>query len=1251
MDPSADKKPILDLALELGVRTETLQQAMQDMGLSADAAASFDADEEAVLIEQLVSTGVVAENLIKGKGRRKLSDEPVIDDDILTEALGASESGFSDENVPRQILFESSFEKKPFLQRLFSKKKDIVNSLAESSFSPEDLESIFTAPSEREQDREQSPFQEIEDQDSKSKKKVVEQPTEPLEEASVDKSGDDDELSREDLLAAGISAEDLDEIEEIDESLLGDIDGVDIDDSDLDDVEGLDDISADDLENLSDIPEDENLEIDEEIEALAGEEGLDEMDIELDEADLEGVEDEDGVLDDDDDEDEDEYVPGFIEKIFARIQLTQQEMWTIMIGSLAIMMLLLGVTVYWWLYTSPVAKGELYEEAKASYEKAIIQNVRYNDNKILWNTPRVTLQKTISLYKDFIRRFDEDPRLIIAYENMCECYRFTAIGDKKEGKDELSDDSFRQMASYYEKYLALLERESNKMVGGDNPADAFPDIIKQRDALLNIANAKRELKQYEAAIKSLEDFVERFRQTTDALEAMVDIGDTYQQWADVKTDRKLELLGKATTSYTQALRRIPADDHEKRMDLYAKIGDVRKKLYDNSIENKRDDEANQFLGEVIANYEKGEAEGSQIDTRDMQPKEFKIVTPKIQQVAKKLGDLYLLRGREAGKQWKEFEDTAEPYPDAIAQKQQLLDAADRERITTENYLKKANVLYDKLLLDSELLDKDDYEDILYNKADCFYIVRDYPKAITAGEELLIPKRAASDEAKTKILYLLGHSAWEDAKETLDYTKVKDYYSQALKMNNLYPPEQNGKYSHLADIRLINSYYLYGENKQYQQAIDRFDAMIDRYPKSGYTFLSVYFYADTLEQFGDDLSARAKKLEDEAVDSSNANSLLGKARKLREKARAQYKVADTQYEKAIIARDYSEQVDTQNQRFLKQIMYNQGHNAFKAGEWQKAEGYFKKAFEKFAKDKTSEEYLPPAIERMGDINIQLTNYSQAVRYYKEYLDKAYENNDMRVSKKLADTYIKQYSWDKARQEYNKIVSNDLSVPSKSQVDRLLKNSGKAKKGPGFESLKKIAHSYWSEALYNYDDRDAKIAETLKAYQNLASKYPLNVDNMDLPDDKDSLRMIGMINFELQNYQDAIRSYEAFLDKDPQFSRKGQISYRIGQAYIKLGNFDKAIEVLTQISEASLDNSMQYADMLILLGQAYQNKADYIKANEADDEMYRQYLKRAQRIYSRVALTNQPAKIREASTLSAAIESMMQNQQEFSTVAPG
>ncbi len=1247
MNPSADKKPILNLALELGVRTETLQQAMRDMGLSADEFASFDADEESVIIEQLVSTGVVAENLIKGKGRRKLSDEPVIDDSILTEALGASESGFSDANIPRQILFESSFEKKPFLQRIFSKKKDIVNSLAESSFSSEDLESIFNAPSERGQDREQSPFQEIEEKDSKSSKKVAEkQPEsiEELEEITADEISDDDGLSRESLLAAGISAEDLDEIEEIDESLLGDIEGVD-----LDDAEGLDDISADDLEDLGEIPEDESFEIDEDIEAIDSEDGLDEMDIELDEADLEGVEDEEGIPDD---EDEDEYVPGYIEKLFARIQLTQQEMWTIMIGSLAIMLLLLGVTVYWWLYTSPKARLELLEEANKSYIKATDYNNNFNEKKMTWGKPRATLQNTITLYKDFIKRFDNHPKLTEAYKNMCDCYYMTALGDKKEGKSELSDDSFRQMATYYEKYLALLEREADKNVGGDNPAESFPNVIEQRNALLKIANAKRELKQYDAAVKSLEDFVERFRETKEALQAIVDIGDAYEQWADTKNDMELELLGKATTAYTQALRRIPADDHELRMALYAKIGDVRKKLYDNSLKNKRDDEANQYLDEVIANYEKGEEEGNKIDTRDLLPTEFKILKPKIQKVAKKLGDLYLLRGREAGKQWLEYEKTAEPYPDAIAEKQRLLDAADRERIITENFLNKANALYDQLLVDSELLSPEEYEDILYNKADCFYIVRDYPKAIKAGELLLKSERSPSDEAKTKILYLLGHSAWEDAKVTLDYTKVKDYYSQALAMNPLYPPEQNGKYSNLADIRLINSYYLYGNNKKYPEAIERFKAMIERFPKSGYTYLSVYFYADTLEKYGDDLSAKAQKLEDEAVNSSIANALLGQARKLRKKARDDgYEMAITQYEKAIIAREYSEEVDTLNQRFLKQIMYNQGHNAFKAGQYTKAEEYFNKALKKFGNDKTAEHFIPPAIERLGDINARLTNYSQAVRYYKEYLDKAYENNDMRVSQKLADAYLKQYSWDKARQEYNKIVSNDLTVPSERQVERLLKNSEKAKKGPGFDSLKKIAQSYWSEALYNFDERDAKIADALKAYQNLASHYPLDADNMDLPDDGDSLRMIGMINFELQNYKDAIRSYEAFLKKDPEFPRKGQISYRIGQSYMKQGNFDKAIEVLTEISQDSLDNSMQYADMLIMLGQAYQNKADYIKENEADDVMYRQYLKRAQRIYSRVTLTNQPTKILEASTLSAAIESMIQNQQEFSVSSPG
>lgn len=1240
------KKPILDLALELGVRTDAILQSMRDMGLKADESTSLDSDQESVLIDHMIESGAVTTNLVKGKGRRKLSSEPVVDDNLLLEALGAGESGFSNANIPRQIQFESGFEKKSLWQKWFGKKKDIAASLQENPLTEEAVESMFAAPIALGGDREISPFREIEIHEApppetdagKSEKKVAlkkEPAPAPIAE------------TLEEMAAEELSAEDLEGIEdlEIDEDLLGNMDEIDVGGE-----EGLEDIAAEDLEDLGEMPSEEMEGIGfEDLETESLDEGED-LDASLDEEDLkdlseEGLEGGEGA-------EEEEYEPGYIEKIFARIHLTPAEMWALMIGAVSTMLVLLGITIYWWIYQSPRAMNNLLDEANTAYYRAIGTSDREGEldewrrGRVLWKKPRASLQEAADLYAEYIRKFPHElENLKHSYKNMCDSYYQIALGDKETGNKEQSENAFRQMATFYEKFLELQEQIAELNIGANQPQLAYPMVEDQRLALFRISLAKRELQQFDQTIKNLQDFVSRFRDSDQALEAMIEIGNSYQEWAKSKKDEELSLLGSAINSYRDALEKTAATDFRRRMQLFSKIGDVQYRLYERSNENGKNDEANQYLSEVIANYVNSVSDAERIDLEPMQPMMRRSVMGEIQQVKKQLGDLYLIRGSEAGKAWREFEETAEPFPDSIVHKQKLLEGAQREQETARHFLGQANRLYDSLLAQSDLLGASDYHEIMYNKANAFYIMREYPKAIAAGQQILTTTRELSPSTRTKILYLLGNTAWENAKETGDYTLVKEFYYQALEQDPFFPPEQKGDMSHLADIRLINAYYLSGENKNYPEAIKRFEGMVNRYPESGYTYMTLYFYAKTLQEYGDFIYDQMEKLREEAKNSTNADSLLAQARSLQDQSRKQYDLAVTQYTKAIAARENSTYVDTQQERFLQYIMFNLGHSAFMGGKYQDAERYYKTALDRFRNDTTASHFKPLAIERLGDLNARLSSYDQSISYYKQYLDNAYENPDMRITMKLADAYLNRFSWKEAREWYKKIIANDPLVPTDAQVEKRLRMGLAIQKGPGFEALKKIAESYLREALtYSMESREAKMEDALEAYSVLAQRYPLGLDKS-LPADSDSLRTIGLIQYELGKYADAVKSYDEFLKQEPNFPRKGQILYKIGQAYMNLANYDMAIDRLSQITQESLDNTLQYADALILLGQAYQNKANEFMQS-GDEGLYTRFLERAQRTYNRVSITNEPQKIREAITMSAAIDSIIRSRAELS-----
>ncbi|MBZ0257692.1 tetratricopeptide repeat protein, partial [bacterium] len=681
------------------------------------------------------------------------------------------------------------------------------------------------------------------------------------------------------------------------------------------------------------------------------------------------------------------------------------------------------------------------------------------------------------------------------------------------------------------------------------------------------------------------------------------------------------MLNKATERYKQALERLEQDADKNRLalsQLHAELGDIQYRLYERSYEQEKEEQADAFLRESIGHYEAAEQEVRKVNNLSTQQRN-KILKP--------LADMYLMRGRAAGDLWNRNEESAKSFPEGIRYRQTLLDEADRQRQLAQDFLSKANTLYDEMISTD---DKELKEDIIYNKTEALFIMRKYPEALAAGKILIGDDDDASDLSRSvnaKLHYLLGHVAWEMAKEDKDYTNVKKFYRKALELDPFYPKDRQGEISHLATLRLTNSYFLV--DKDYEGALARFRRAIDDYPDTDYTFLTLYWMGKALDEYGQSLNDEADKIEA----GSQTQSSKQQVKDLREKAAKQYKDAVLTYDRAIESGDRSKFIDVQNKSYLIEIMFNRGHSAYFAGEYREAEKLLQEAMDKHKNDAAAKKYIPESIERQGDINALLANYDKAIDYYREYLGEAYPDPNARVKMKLADAYLRHFSPDRAREWYNRIV-RDYGTP-------------KGEKGPGFEAMKKIARSHIQEAALKIDtESDNEFKKALGAFDDLAKRYPLP-NNPKLPDDAESLHAIGNIQYRLKNYPESISAYKAYLRHADAPQRTGIIRYRIGQAYLDMNQPAQAVQELGNITEKSMDNLTQYADALILMGEAYEEQANQYQQS-GDDGMYELYLRKAEEAYKRVKVTGSADRIAEADTkrkLIATILARLREQREL------
>ncbi len=137
---------------------------------------------------------------------------------------------------------------------------------------------------------------------------------------------------------------------------------------------------------------------------------------------------------------------------------------------------------------------------------------------------------------------------------------------------------------------------------------------------------------------------------------------------------------------------------------------------------------------------------------------------------------------------------------------------------------------------------------------------------------------------------------------------------------------------------------------------------------------------------------------------------------------------------------------------------------------------------------------------------------------------------------------------------------------------------------------LANEQFRKAVESYDS--GKMEASLSQLQTLREEHPkANVSVL-------ALYQMGMINYKLGNYDEAIRHLGVFLDEDPEgdIFRDGA-NVVIGLSYFKLEKWDKSIEYLSEVDGST---SPYYVQARRHLSLVYEKTGEPEKAEKIRNE---------------------------------------------------
>ncbi len=704
MDPFAEtsSKSVLEIAGELGVRSNSVLKALKDLGVSADDPSTpVDPDLEDVLVDHLINQGAVPS---KFKRPKQVTGEPFMSDALLFEAMGAGEDGFSETRIPRQLRVESGFAEEPsWFNRLFGQKRetDVVRSLRESPKTDEELNSLFGSsklPSGR---RSPSPLAAPNDEQD-----FLEETPEPTIELS------------EDILET-------------------------FDDLDMEGIEDIADIELEGLDELSQEAEQQKQEEEEQPEEEPEEQPKEESE-EPEETEEEVSEEETGEETEEDEEDE-EIPMGMFERFLSRIHLTPTEMWTVTGGSLAIMLTLLGITIYWFWYKSDRADMSLWEQATTAYFEALNAVNEETGQPLSPAEQAATYGEAAELFSTYLKRFPEPENLqntTNGLRYLCNShFQKAQLHQQLEETDPMTEE-YQEAVYYYEQFLEYLEEKANKTseilsILPDTEearaerrrylSETFPDQELQEEALFNRGYAYWQLDEYNSAVQAYREYLNKFSGHQNAPQVRLNIGRIYEEWAVANKENELELLEQADLAYNEAIEALPDDAHIEKMKLYEGLGRIKNAIFERHRKDNQKEAMENPLMEAIAYLENAEEEARQAG-------DALSIDDKIR-VFKSLGDLYLTRGEIAEEELRDLERVQQDFRQGDY-KNTLDEGVKEKKETTDQFIINALALYNELLDKRDIIPNEiDAFELMYNKASGLRLLGEYEDALATAQEL------------------------------------------------------------------------------------------------------------------------------------------------------------------------------------------------------------------------------------------------------------------------------------------------------------------------------------------------------------------------------------------------------------------------------------------------------------------------------------------------------------------------------------
>ncbi|HOE10137.1 MAG TPA: tetratricopeptide repeat protein [bacterium] len=1258
---TSDELSALDLALRLGIRTEAVLSALGDLGLETDdPTVPLDPRIEEQVVERMVENGQIARRALKSLHKRRRPPELAVDDRILREALGASESGYSENAVPDQVahLFE---KKSSFLQRLgFGRarpveEQEITSVTVEPEPDVAEPEGILAPPPEAQPTytpQPESPRESVrQPEPERPPKPAPETQPEPeeLSEPEEDLDFEDLDLDLEEEEETEISAQaEKAPILPASESALQEESDEEIDLTDLD-LEGEAEEGEADLEIVNlDLEEEESpAESTKEAEEKTPGEALDAARAETEEEEEE--EEHDGLLNEEDesvleglkeldlgdfgvDEQEapEEEAKPEVEEPDLDIDVSQEELPEMEIKE----------------EKTEKEKEEEEEVAKNFLERlierldltqteiivaaagalliattglglAVYYYLNYSPKKAseLWEQGYRAYQSEVLGEQHFGVIVDSFTRLLVNFPtdtHLEEAAYLLAMSFFRRAEELAETDPsaakarYADAVEYFEKFLIEQRRIGDRLAKSEGAGyRRYMDTAKEEDAHYYIALCYEKQLEYQQAIDAYQAFLQRYKKSPRTTQILVTLGNIYKRWADIDENSREERLLTAISKYEEALA-DPATNMESRIALHTLIGDIWRKLYDHNP-----DREVYILG-TLRGYRNAESLLAQTEAKSAEYFNLQ------RDLALGLADTLLILGQNASKEAENIEASAEDLPRSSDLRASQLAAAEITRATAAVHLSEAIYLYSRLIgmeptvplqasasgqilsvTGHAVLSEEQQNHVRNNLAEAYFYMGRYEDAMNIAIPLIetLSKQDPGNPYLASLCYLVGDAAWKEG----DYDRrVVDYYRLGRKYCPLFPPG-SGERSNVAALRMANIYYQRGMEegnpRDLQSAIEEYLNIIREFPDTKWTYLTRYWLARTYERYAEVLADPKSDVYDPA------------------KAKEYYQLAYMQYEVAITARVGSVNVDKKNQDKLKDCYFRPGRCAYKAGNLEKAKDLLGTAIVWSATGAPGDPRAIPCREMLGDIYLELGHPDQAIRIYEYYLENKFYQQDergdslSRVSLKLARAYLRRFSYGQARELLRQVVRDNPVVLAPGGKDVV--------EGPGLEAQRLLAQSYRDEA-------EVSFVETRKDKLRSAKTEYLTLLQMN-PNEWDAVRALAEISFDLadpenpDSYREAINFYQKYIESDmvELAEDRDVVYYRWADCYARIGDYENAATALEKINGTTIPKEM-YARSLLLLGECYQKLA----AQTTDEFRKQYYTQKARKTYKDTIETQDP-----------------------------